>query len=92
MNISKCKSNCANTYKSDGLIKCVFQNDCKFENSLYKNGCINFAPSTKAVDKIINEQIEFLSMLIVQFGDILGDPLIVLIDEQIKKLKAIVKK
>lgn len=36
---------------------------------------------------IISSQIEFLSMLIVQYGDILGEGLVVQIDNQIRELK-----
>lgn len=39
------------------------------------------------MDDIIDEEIEFLCMLIVEHGDILGEGLVVLIDEQINKLK-----
>lgn len=39
------------------------------------------------LSNIIVSQIEFLSMLIVQYGDILGEGLVVQIDEQIRELK-----
>lgn len=39
------------------------------------------------LSNIIVSQIEFLSMLIVQYGDILGEGLVVQIDNQIRELK-----
>lgn len=39
------------------------------------------------LSNIIVSQIEFLSMLIVQYGDILGEGLVVQIDHQIRELK-----
>lgn len=49
----------------------------------------NFTLTYENIEKenIIEDEIEFLSMLIVQYGDILGEALCVLIDHQINKLK-----
>lgn len=99
MNIKKKCENCANVKYCRHIQEEEFT--CYCDNYKYfrpteklirrdeRNKCVNKFKTlaNKELLELIDGQIEFLSMLIVQHGDILGEALCVLIDHQINKLK-----